>query len=255
MTSSTSSPGKELAGRTALVTGASGHIGGAVCHALTARGATVVGVYREGTERAGELREETGALMLRADLDDPMQTDELLRRTRETAAAPDVLVCAHGATHRAGMLSGRHDAEAEARLWWLNVGSVQCLATGAAKQMLRRRHGRIVLLGSRAGAAGMPGQPGYAATKAALSAWAASVAWELGPFGVTVNVVAPGAISARPDGSALYSSEEDAQAASRTALRRLGEPAEVAAVAAFLAGPESSYLTGQTLYVDGGARW
>jgi 3-oxoacyl-[acyl-carrier protein] reductase len=251
----TFSADEKLTGQTALVTGASGHLGRAVCRALTSRGATVVGIYHKGSSRAQELREVTGALMLRADLDDVDQTDELLRRTREAVAAPDVLVCAHGSTHRAGVLGGRHQAEAEARLWWLNVGSVQCLATGAAKQMLRRRHGRIVLLGSRAGAVGMPGQPGYAATKAGLSAWAASVAWELGPFGVTVNVVAPGAISARPDGSALYSSEEDAQAASRTALRRLGEPEEVAAVASFLAGPESSYVTGQTLYVDGGARW
>ncbi|MFI6287512.1 SDR family NAD(P)-dependent oxidoreductase [Streptomyces sp. NPDC051018] len=245
----------ELDGRVALVTGATGHLGEAVCRALAARGATVVGVHRTPSERTEPLGTATGTRFLRADLADAEETASLLGRVGELGPAPDILVCAHGATARRPVLSGAYDSAAEHRLWRLNTGSVQQLASAAAKRMVRARYGRIVLFGSRAGTAGMPGQPGYAATKAALSGWAASAAWELGPFGVTVNVVAPGAIRARPGADGVYSAEEDDRAAARTAARRLGEAAEIADTVAFLAGPGASYITGQTLCADGGARW
>ncbi|MEV1156018.1 SDR family oxidoreductase [Micromonospora chokoriensis] len=244
-----------LAGRVALVTGATGRLGSAVCRTLVAQGATVVGACHRGGDRAVELAEFTGKRLITVDLSDREQAGTVVAETIKHAAPPDIVVCAHGATARRGVLGGRTDPAAESRLWQLNVGSVQQLATAAMRQMLRRRYGRIVLLGSRAGMHGMPGQPGYAATKGALSAWAASAAWEAGPFGITVNVVAPGAITPEPGAPAVYSAEEDGLVADRTAVRRLGEPEEVAAVVAFLAGASSSYLTGQTLQVDGGARW
>ncbi|MFB8072877.1 SDR family NAD(P)-dependent oxidoreductase [Streptomyces californicus] len=244
-----------LAGRTALVTGATGQLGDAVCRLLAARGAAVVGVHRTPSERAEALAAGTGARLLRADLSDPDETAALLGRVRELGPAPDILVCAHGATARRPVLGGAYDAAAEQRLWQLNTGSVQQLASAAAKRMMRAKFGRIVLFGSRGGATGMPGQPGYAATKAALSGWAASAAWELGPFGVTVNVIAPGAVRARPEDAPVYSAEEDERAAGRTAVRRLAEPAEIAEAVGFLAAPGASYVTGQTLLVDGGARW
>lgn len=244
-----------LDGRLALVTGATGQLGAAVCRLLAARGAAVVGVHRTPSDRAAQFAAETGIRLLRADLADPDETAALLGRVREVGPAPDVLVCAHGATARRPVLGGAIDSAAEQRLWQLNTGSAQQVAAAAAKRMMRAKFGRIILFGSRGGAVGMPGQAGYAATKAALSGWAASAAWELGPFGVTVNVVAPGAVRAGPGADSTYSADEDDRAAARTAVRRLAEPAEVAEAVGFLAGPGASYVTGQTLFVDGGARW
>ncbi|MEU6021906.1 SDR family oxidoreductase [Micromonospora sp. NPDC047134] len=244
----------ELDGRTALVTGASGHLGGAVCRALAAQGARVVGTYRGGAERIQALADEYGVIPHQVDLSDGTAVAGLLPAMTEVAGALDILVCAHGVTERRPVVTARPGSDA-GDLWRLNVSASVALAGAAGRQMLRRRHGRIVLLGSRAGTHGMPGQADYAASKAALSAWATSAAWELGPFGVTVNVVAPGAVEPDPQAPAVYSDRENQEVVGRIALRRLGAPAEVAAVVAFLAGPGAGYLTGQTLLVDGGARW
>ena len=252
-------PGGELAGRTALVTGASGLLGGAVCRVLAARGAEVVGLYCRNEERARRLAKEITAdggmvHLLAADLADPQRLAGLMGEVRRVAAAPDILVCAHGVTTRHSALAP--NGPSAAWLWELNVGSVIRVAAAAAEGMLRRDDGRMVLLGCRAGTVGMPGQADYAATKAAIAGWAASAAWELGPFGITVNVLAPGALEQDPHaGSAVYSDAENRAVAGRIALRRLGGAEEVAGVAAFLAGPDSAYLTGQTILVDGGARW
>ena len=259
----------DLTGRVALVTGASGHLGGYVCQALAGRGATVVGTRHQspgphdpagpdggaGDEPAAPPRTGTGgpAHLLEVDLTDPVSATTLLSRVRQIAGPPDIVVCAHGGTRRQGVLE---PGGTDQRLWTLNTQACFALATAAAKAMLRRRYGRIVLLGSRAGLVGLPGQAAYAATKAALSGWAASAAWELGPFGITVNVVAPGAIEPDPRADAgVYTKEEDDAVAARTAVRRLGTAAEVAAVVAFLAGPAAGFVTGQTIAVDGGARW
>jgi 3-oxoacyl-[acyl-carrier protein] reductase len=238
----------KLEGKVALVTGASGHLGNAICVALEAAGATVVGTHKDNEKKAP-------GRSLRADLASGSAGQELLSRMRQDAGPPDILVCAHGGTLRRGVFeSGR--AGNDEPMWTVNTHATIRLAALAAKGMLRKRNGRIILIGSRAGSAGMPGQAEYAATKGALSAWAASAAWEFGPFGITVNVVAPGAIE--PDArseAAVYSDEENELVASRTAVRRLGTAREVAAVVAFLAGPAAGFVTGQTIAVDGGARW
>lgn len=232
----------------ALVTGASGLLGAAICHALADAGMTVLPVCHQGMDRAAELAAKIGALEpVRADLTDPAAA---MGRIRERGVVPGVLVCAHGRTLRRSVLTPGGDGG----LWDLNVHSVTRLAGLVGKGMLRQRGGRIVLVGSRAGSVGMPGQAEYAATKAALSAWAASAAWDFGRFGVTVNVVAPGAVQPGP-GSSLYTEEENHAVTERIALRRLATPEEVADAVAFLAGPRSGYITGQTLLVDGAARW
>lgn len=234
----------------ALVTGANGLLGGAICRALAAEGLTVLPLCHKGLDRAAEFADDTGALALepvQADLTDP---DAAMERIRERGVVPGVLVCAHGLTLRRSALTPGDDYG----LWDVNVHSVTRLAALVGKGMLRKRDGRIILIGSRAGSVGLPGQAEYSATKAALSAWAASAAWEFGRFGVTVNVVAPGAVQPGP-GPALYSEEENRAVVDRIALRRLAAPQEIASVVAFLAGSHSGYITGQTLLVDGGARW
>ncbi|MFK3979419.1 SDR family NAD(P)-dependent oxidoreductase [Micromonospora sp. NPDC050397] len=249
----------DLSGKVALVTGVSGYLGGAIARTLAGRGATVVGTYHRSARRAedlvAELRDKGGqAHAVAADLAEPRACADILARVRAAAGPPEILVCAHGGTERRGVLETR-DRDSAARLWRVNVDAAVTVAGLAAKAMIRRRSGRIVLVGSRAGIAGMPGQADYAAAKAALQAWAASAAWELGPFGITVNVVAPGAMEADPLGPAVYSKEENEVAAGRTAARRLGTAAEVAATVAFLASAGAAYVTGQTIAVDGGARW
>ncbi|MEU8588303.1 SDR family oxidoreductase [Streptomyces sp. NPDC048664] len=232
----------------AVVTGASGLLGAAVCRALAEDGLRVLPLCHRGVERAAELAGRIGALEpVQADLTDP---DAAMDRIRERGVVPGVLVCAHGRTLRRSVLAPGGDEG----LWDVNVHAVTRLAALVGKGMLRRRGGRIVLVGSRAGSAGMPGQAEYAATKAALSAWAASAAWDFGRFGITVNVVAPGAVQPA-EGSALYSDDENRAVTERIALRRLATPEEVADAVTFLAGPRSGYITGQTLLVDGGARW
>ncbi|MFL6137241.1 MAG: SDR family NAD(P)-dependent oxidoreductase [Frankiaceae bacterium] len=247
----------DLAGRVALVTGATGTLGEAVCRALAGRGAVVVGAFHRAEHRADELvawHEREGYVLrtVAADLTDPDARSTMLERVREIAGPPDIVVCSHGITQRRSLLD---KPAPDGSLWALNVDASIALVSAAAKGMLRRRFGRLVLVGSRAGMVGMPGQAAYAATKAALQGWAASAAWELGPFGITVNVVAPGAVQADPDRESVYSKDEDELVASRTAVRRLGTPAEIAATVAFLTSPLAGYVSGQTIAVDGGARW
>lgn len=246
MTAGTDPPGP----RVALVTGASGLLGGAICRALADAGLTVLPLCHKGLDRAAELADDIGALALEPVQADLADTAAAMERIRERGVAPGVLVCAHGMTLRRSVLTAGDDDG----LWDVNVHSVTRLATFVGKGMLRKRDGRIILIGSRAGSAGLPGQAEYAATKAALSVWAASAAWDFGRFGVTVNVVAPGAVQPGP-GSAVYSEAENRAVADRVALRRLATPQEIAGAVVFLAGPHSGYITGQTLLVDGGARW
>lgn len=237
----------DLEGRVAVVSGASGLLGSAICRELSACGASLV----LGRHRLEPAAGATGAVVVDADLGDPAAGTRLRDAALERFGRLDIVVAAAGTKHR-GPALGLCDAEL-AGLLEVNVAGAVMLVRHCLRPMLRARWGRVVLLGSRAGSVGLPGQAAYAATKAALHAYAASLAGEVGRSGVTVNAVAPGAVHERQ--GSTYSAAEAAAAESAVAAGRLAQPEEVATVVAFLCSAASAYVTGAVVPVDGGARF
>jgi 3-oxoacyl-[acyl-carrier protein] reductase len=243
--------------RVALVSGASGLIGRAVCAALARPGMTIAGIFHTRRDEAlatGASVEARGGrfLPVQANLmEGPAPRRACMAEIERSVGTPDILVACAGAKPRGPLLS--QSAEGLDSLVSLNVVATIDLARLALRALVRRGWGRVILVGSRAGTVGMPGQAAYAATKAALSAWASSAAFEVGRRGVTVNVVAPGAIEDASD--TTYSQAEAARVQDLIGCGRLGSAAEVGAVVAFLASPAASYVNGATIAVDGGARF
>lgn len=240
----------DLSGRTALVTGASGGIGGAIARALHAQGAAVVlsGTRREPLEQvAGELGERT--FVSPANLSDPAAVDGLMAAAETAAGAPvDILVANAGIT-RDGLLLRMKD-EDFAEVIRVNLESYFRLSRAALKGMMKRRWGRIVGITSVVGVTGNPGQANYAASKAGMIGFSKALAQEVASRNVTVNCVAPGFI-ASPMTDALNEQQKAATLA-RIPAGKLGEGADVAAAVAYLASEEAAYVTGQTLHVNGG---
>jgi 3-oxoacyl-[acyl-carrier protein] reductase len=242
-------------GRVVVVSGASGTIGSACARLLAELGATVVAGYHRGEDRVGKLTsqvEEAGGTLVpvRADLSDPEGPARLVAAALDRFGRIDGLVAAAGLrTRRLAMAT---DAGTLSTLLDVNLAGSVNLAKACLKPMMRARYGRIVLFGSRAGTSGLPGHSAYAATKGALQPWAASLAGEVGKHGITVNVVAPGAIRAEVMD---FSPEERDLVLKFIGAGRLGEPEEVAAAVSFLLSPAASYVNGNTLVVDGGARF
>ena len=238
-----------------VVTGATGLLGIRICTTLAAAGYRVVGTYRSTSNHLTKLRKQlSGRLdLVQADVSIPDGRETLLDAVNDHGT-PWALVCAHGVMIADGVLTAPTDTT---ELWQVNVHSVIDTVRVLARKMLRARAGRIIVLGSRAGLTGFPGQASYAAGKGALSTWVSSVAPELGAFNVTINVVAPGMVEADAAHPAHFrhSDAQRIRAIEQTALRRPGTPNEVASVVSFLASPDAGYITGQTIAVDGGARW
>ena len=240
----------DLTGKTALVTGATGGIGGAIARALHAQGANVV---LSGTREAvlGELAGELGqrAFVAAANLSDAESVDGLVGRAEEAAGAPlDILVANAGIT-RDGLLMRMKDEDWDSVLK-VNLESYFRLSRAALKGMMKRRSGRIIGITSVVGVTGNPGQTNYAASKAGMIGFTKALAQEVGSRGVTANCIAPGFI-ASPMTDALNEQQRE------TILRnipagRLGSGDEIAAAAVFLASDEAAYVTGQTLHVNGG---
>lgn len=248
-----------LADRVAVVSGASGNIGGACCRELAAAGAAVVAGYHTGEKAARLLADDIEAaggtcLPVAADLSQPGGADALVGAALERFSRVDVCVAAAGVRTR--RLALGTDASTVEHLLASNVGSAIGLAKACLRPMMRARYGRVVLFGSRAGIGGLPGHAAYAATKGALQPWASSVAGEVGTSGITVNVVAPGAIRAASAADTDFHSEEEQELVVRfIGAGRFGEAEEVAGVVAFLGSPAASYVNGATVVVDGGARF
>jgi 3-oxoacyl-[acyl-carrier protein] reductase len=235
-----------LAGPKALVTGASGGIGGAIARALHAQGAEVVltGRRRDALEALAAALGGERTSVVEADLADPAAADRLVQ-----AADPvDILVNNAGIT-RDTLALRMKDADWQAVID-TNLTGVFRLSRAALKGMLRRRRGRIVNIASIVGVTGNAGQANYAAAKAGLIGMSKALAQEVAARGITVNCVAPGFVDT-PMTRAL----DDAQRAAllgRIPCGRLGDPADVAAAVAYLAGDAAAWVTGQTLHVNGG---
>jgi 3-oxoacyl-[acyl-carrier protein] reductase len=240
----------DLSGKTALVTGASGGIGGAIARALHGQGAHVVlsGTREDALSR---LRAELGerASVAVANLADAEAVDGLVATAEAAAAAElDILVSNAGVT-RDGLVLRMKDADWE-QVLKVNLESYFRLARSALRGMMRRRRGRIIGITSVVGVTGNAGQTNYAASKAGMIGFTKSLAQEIASRGVTANCIAPGLIES-PMTDAL-SEQQKINILAAIPMGRLGGGADVAAACVYLASDEAAYVTGQTLHVNGG---
>jgi len=240
----------DLTGQTALVTGASGGIGGAIARALHAQGAEVAlaGTRAPALESlAAKLGERAHSLV--ANLAEPDAADQLVRDAEAALGGRlDILVNNAGIT-RDNLALRMKDEDWQAVLD-LNLTAAFRLTRAVLRGMLRRRHGRIVCITSGVGVIGNPGQANYAAAKAGMIGMAKSIAAEVAVRGITVNCVAPGFIATAM--TEALSEDQTARATAAVPIGRFGNPDEVAAAVAYLASAEAAYVTGATLHVNGG---
>jgi 3-oxoacyl-[acyl-carrier protein] reductase len=244
-----------LAGKTALVTGGSRGIGRATCVLFGHLGARVAVAYArddEAAEQTVDAVRSTGAdaLALKADLKDPSEAERLVREAEEGLGPLDVLVVNHGIWKRAPIVDMTEDQWDETVR--VNLGSARALCAETARRMASRGRGTMVLVASTAGQRGEGEHSHYAATKGALIAFARSLAKELGPSGVRVNVVAPGWVETDMTRAALDTPRGKA-AVEAIALGRVARPEEIAGPIAFLASDLASYMHGHVLSVNGGS--
>jgi 3-oxoacyl-[acyl-carrier protein] reductase len=239
----------DLSGKTALITGATGGIGGAIAKALHARGAQVV-LSGTRAEALQVLKAELGdgALILPCDLTDGDAVDGLYGAAEAEVGEVHIVVSNAGIT-RDGLLLRMKDEDWQAVLK-VNLEAYFRLARAALKGMMRRRWGRIIGITSVVGVTGNPGQTNYAASKAGMIGFSKALAQEVASRNVTVNCVAPGFI-ASPMTDALNEQQREA-ILGRIPAGRLGEGTDVAAACVYLASEEGGYVTGQTLHVNGG---
>ncbi|GBF57321.1 3-oxoacyl-[acyl-carrier-protein] reductase FabG [Candidatus Phycosocius bacilliformis] len=238
----------DLTGKKALVTGATGGIGGAIARGLHAAGAQVAlsGTRQEALDAL--VAELPGSVALACNLSDPAEADALVGRAEEALGGLDILVANAGIT-KDGLLMRMKDEDFE-RVLDVNLGSYFRLARAASKGMMKRRLGRIIAITSVVGVTGNPGQANYAASKAGMIGFTKSIAQELASRGITANCIAPGFIVS-PMTDALNEAQKEAITKSIPAAR-LGQPDDIAAAVVYLASDQASYVTGQTLHVNGG---
>jgi 3-oxoacyl-[acyl-carrier protein] reductase len=239
----------DLSGQTALVTGASGGIGGAIARALHSQGARVMvaGTRREALSTlADELGESTHIGL--ADLVDPAAADRLVKDAETAMGRIDILVNNAGITRDA--LALRMDDESWRAVIDVNLTAAFRLIRAALRGMIRRRHGRVIGVTSVVAITGNAGQANYAAAKAAMIGMSKSIAAEVAGRGITVNCIAPGAIATAM--TEKLTAEQQERLLRAIPAGRFGAPEDVAAAVIFLASSEAGYVTGHTLHVNGG---
>jgi 3-oxoacyl-[acyl-carrier protein] reductase len=251
---------RRFAGRVAMVTGAARGIGAATAMRLAQEGAAVAVVdlsLDTASVTAERIRAAGGtATPFACDVSSAPQVAATVESVVSQAGRLDVLVNNAGIT-RDNLLFKMTDEDWDTVLE-VNLRSAFLCSRAAQRHMVQARYGRIVSLSSRS-ALGNRGQANYAAAKAGIQGLTATLAIELGPFNITVNAVAPGYIAtamtaATAERTGVSPAEHQRMAAEMIPLRRVGQPEEVASVVAFLASDDASYVSGQTIHINGGAR-
>ena len=239
----------DLTGRNALITGASGGIGGDIARALHEAGASV-GLSGTRVEPLQALADSLGerAHVLPCNLSDPEAVVALPKQAAEAMGSVDILVNNAGIT-RDNLFMRMSDED------WQSVIDVNMTATmklckGVIRGMMKARWGRIVNVSSVVAATGNPGQANYAASKAGMIGFSKALAHEIATRGITVNAVAPGFITTAM--TEKLTDEQKKGLLRRVPTGRMGDPREIAAAVLYLASPEAGYVTGSTLHVNGG---
>jgi len=240
----------DLSGKVALVTGASGGIGGSIAKALHTQGAKVVlsGTRMDALEHMKSLL-GSNAVIAPANLSDIASVEALPKAAEAAAGAPiDILVNNAGIT-RDNLFLRMKDEEWD-QVIAVNLTAAFRLSRGVLRGMMKKRWGRIIQITSIVGATGNPGQGNYAAAKAGLIGMAKSLAAEVASRSITVNAIAPGFIQTAMT-EALTDPQKEA-IATRIPAGRMGLPHEIAAAVVYLASEEAAYVTGETLHINGG---
>ena len=239
-----------LKGEVALVTGASRGIGAAIADELAALGATVIGTATSdaGAQAIGDRLAPAGGHGRRLNVNEASSIEALVDAVSSEFGGISILVNNAGIT-RDNLLMRMKDEDWQAILD-TNLTSVYRASKAVMRGMMKARKGRIVNIASVIGVTGNAGQANYAAAKAGIIAFSKSLAKEIGSRGITVNVVAPGFIATDMTADLPEAAKE--AMLGQIALGRLGEPADIARAVAFLAGPGATYITGETLHVNGG---
>ena len=239
----------DLTGRKALVTGSSGGIGEEIARLLHKQGA-IVGLHGTRVEKLEALAGELGdrVKVFPANLSDRDEVKALGAKAEEELGGVDILVNNAGIT-KDGLFVRMSDEDWDAVLE-VNLTAVFRLTRELTHPMMRRRYGRIINITSVVGVTGNPGQANYCASKAGMIGFTKSLAQEIASRNVTVNCVAPGFIESAMTGKLNDKQKEAIMGA--IPMRRMGNGAEVASAVAYLASSEASYVTGQTIHVNGG---
>lgn len=239
----------DFIGKCALVTGATGGIGGDIARALHAQGA-IVGISGRNEDKLTALAQDLGerAHVLPADLSDDDAIKDLVKRADDAMGKIDILVNNAGLT-RDG-LSMRMSGDDWQNVLDVNLTAPFKLAQAVQRGMMKRRHGRIVNISSVVGVTGNPGQCNYVASKAGMIGWSKAMAAEVASRGITVNCIAPGFIATAMTDT--LSDEQKAKINVTIPAGKMGASADIASAAVFLASVEAGYVTGQTIHVNGG---
>ncbi|MFD1009653.1 MULTISPECIES: 3-oxoacyl-ACP reductase FabG [Oceanisphaera] len=238
-----------FSGKVVLVTGASRGIGRATAELFASRGATVVGTAtsEKGADAISAYLGEHGTGLV-LNVTEAASLEQLLKTIKERYGDIDVLVNNAGITRDNLLMRMKEDEWQD--IIDTNLTSVFRVSKAVLRAMMKKRHGRIVTIGSVVGTMGNSGQANYAAAKAGLIGFSKSLGREVASRGITVNVVSPGFIET--DMTHALNEEQRAGILSQVPAQRLGNPNEIASAVAFLASDEASYITGETLHVNGG---
>lgn len=242
-----------LQGKSAIITGGVRGIGRAIAEEFCKNGANVLLCYRSSDDQAKKTAEElaqygTKVEILKGDAADPETAKAAVAKAKEAFGAVDILVNNAGIT-RDKLIMRMSDADFTDVIDANLSGSFYFLSA-AAKVMIKQRSGRIINMSSVSGVKGNPGQINYSASKAGIVGMTMAAAKELGRRGITVNAIAPGFIDT--DMTAVMTDDQKAKIAESISLGRTGKPEDIAKAALFLASDNASYITGQTICVDGG---